>query len=508
MEKKTSLIRVSDLWHWDGVIDRLPYAVLGGGLVAAKYGLDGFLATAVFHHAWSWYYYITPAQAVDLLAITQADRNFFAAMLALSLPFIWIGIVLTMRRLRAVNLPVWLCTLFFLPVVNFIVFCMLCILPTAKTAAQKELQASNPYELPEPEYNQTAPSAVALNSADHNTSISKPAGSKVRLPASKLARAEDTLYAIALTVPVAAVLAFLGASILKTYGWGLFLGVPFGVGMVSSYLFGRKHLRSLGDCVFVAGLAITLVGVTIFFWAWEGALCLIMAGPLAYALAFMGALLGYYLQKKKNLPSREAQQILLSLLIILPLCMGADYANKGAFPTCAVNTVCLIDAPPQTVWKYIIAFPKLQEPKEWIFRAGVAYPTGATIDGHGPGAVRRCKFSTGTFVEPIQVWDEPRLLQFGVWSQAEPMKEMSFGRNLQPAHLNGYLNIHKGQFRLNPLMKNGRVCTELVGTTWYDNRMWPASYWRFYADNIMHSIHSRVLAHIKSLSEADAKLGN
>jgi hypothetical protein len=37
----------------------------------------------------------------------------------------------------------------------------------------------------------------------------------------------------------------------------------------------------------------------------------------------------------------------------------------------------------------------------------LAYPTEAHPDGSGPGSVRYCQFSTGSFVEPITVWDEP-----------------------------------------------------------------------------------------------------
>src|SRR5215472_14525044 len=34
-------------------------------------------------------------------------------------------------------------------------------------------------------------------------------------------------------------------------------------------------------------------------------------------------------------------------------------------------------------------------------------------------------------------------------------------------------------------------------------RMWPGAYWRMWTDGLIHSIHHRVLAHIKQLCEAD-----
>src|SRR5258708_4302410 len=46
----------------------------------------------------------------------------------------------------------------------------------------------------------------------------------------------------------------------------------------------------------------------------------------------------------------------------------------------------------------------------------------------------RCVFTNGTFVEPIEVWNAPRELTFGV---AE-----------QPRHLDEYGDIQRGQFLL------------------------------------------------------------
>ena len=77
-----------------------------------------------------------------------------------------------------------------------------------------------------------------------------------------------------------------------------------------------------------------------------------------------------------------------------------------------VQSTVEIDAAPDQVWKQVISFPDLPEPDDWVFHTGVAYPVRAEITGRGPGAERRCVFSTGTFVEPIDVWDEPRRLAF------------------------------------------------------------------------------------------------
>ena len=131
----------------------------------------------------------------------------------------------------------------------------------------------------------------------------------------------------------------------------------------------------------------------------------------------------------------------------------------------------------------------------------MAYPLSAEIDGTGPGAIRRCIFSTGAFVEPIEVWDAPRLLKFAVTSNPPAMREWSLYPNLHPPHIDNYLVSHGGQFRLIEL-PGGR--TRLEGTTWYEHNLWPAGYWRWWSDFLIHRIHLRVLNHVMQLSESAA----
>ena len=158
-------------------------------------------------------------------------------------------------------------------------------------------------------------------------------------------------------------------------------------------------------------------------------------------------------------------------------------------------------ATPEQVWKHMVSFSRIPEPQEWFFRAGLAYPKRARIEGSGPGAIRYCEFSPGPFVEPIKVWDEPRLLRFRVTQNPAPMHEWSPYAQLLPKHLHGYLSSKQGQFRLTEL-PNHR--TLLAGTTWYQHGLWPGEYWRWWSDAIIHRIHLRVLKHVRMLAEQDS----
>lgn len=82
------------------------------------------------------------------------------------------------------------------------------------------------------------------------------------------------------------------------------------------------------------------------------------------------------------------------------------------------------------------------------------------------------------------------------------MKELSIYTGVHPHHLDGFLKSRRGQFQLTKIDENK---TLLVGTTWYENKMWPESYWKIWSDYIIHKIHMRVLKHIKSSSEEKYK---
>src|SRR6185295_19422419 len=111
------------------------------------------------------------------------------------------------------------------------------------------------------------------------------------------------------------------------------------------------------------------------------------------------------------------------VLFAVPGSMSLECAVPPPLPLLEVKSSVVINAPPERVWRHVVSFAELPAPREWMFRIGVAYPIRAEINGEGVGAVRHCNFSTGPFVEPIEVWDEPRLLKFSVTQNPAPMEE-------------------------------------------------------------------------------------
>lgn len=449
---------LSDLWRPDGTVDRGRYALIGCVLFAVKHNLDRFVATFLFGRPWDLFSYLRgPGPAESGAPLGGNEALFYATMVVLALPFIWTGVALTIRRLRDAGWPVGLMVLFFVPFLNLAFFFLMSLAPARPDAAPRRPDDGTIGRL---------------------------------IPESLLGSAA---VSVLLTALVALPLVLLSVSVLQTYGAGLFVGLPFAMGFAAAVLHGYHESRSWPSCVGVAFLGTLLLCLLLLALALEGVLCIFMAAPIMLILALLGASVGYLVQRH-GLPRRVASLSLLLALVLAPLLMGAESAARPPAPIFEVRSVVDIDAMPERVWQSVIAFSDIPPPTEWLFRAGIAYPLRATIHGRGRGAVRHCVFTTGPFVEPIGVWDEPRLLRFDVISLPPPMQEWTPYRHVMPPHMEGFLTAERGEFRLTPL-PGGR--TRLEGTTWYRHHMWPASYWRLWSDLIIHQIHMRVLRHIQ-----------
>ncbi|HEV2022522.1 MAG TPA: SRPBCC family protein [Terriglobales bacterium] len=455
-------LRLSDLWSWQGTIDRGPYAVWGVLLFAFKHNLDRVVASWVFKEPWGIFNYLLPGAASSLLDLPRSERLFFAVMVAMALPFIWSGVALTLRRLRDAGLPLPMVALFFVPVLNLFFFVILSFAP------------------PRP--------AIETSAAVRGQSWLDRV-----IPKSTLGSAA---VSVLLTLPITVFLTVVGAEFFRNYGWGLFIGLPFGMGLISVLIHGYQRPRSFPSCILVALTSVTLAGVALLALALEGVVCLIMAAPLAIPLALMGGMIGYVIQRRRLEPS----PVMAAILLALPGLMGLEHAAAPQPRMLQVTSSVVVNASPEQVWRNVVSFSELPPPDEWVFQTGLAYPMRAEIQGTGVGAERHCVFSTGAFVEPITVWDEPRRLAFGVRDEPPPMVELS-PYQLHPAHLDHYFSAKAGEFRLTPL-PGGR--TLLEGTTWYENRFWPESYWRQWSDLIVRRIHMRVLRHVKRLAEESA----
>jgi len=476
------LSKFAQLWSSSGTVNRGTYALVGLAGFAIKHNLDRLVAFFGFHRHWALFNYWMPVR--EVARITQLPRSeavFLATMVALSLPFIWIGVAMTIKRLRGAGLPPQLVALFFIPVFNLLFFLVLCLWPEQDVAQVDAARAPSP----------ASATAIGPYADQTHSSLAR------ILPASAVGSAAISLL---ITVPLGFATAVLGARILTNYGWGIFVALPFTMGFMAALIYGARQPRSLGACIGVACLSVALLGAALLGLAFEGMICIAMAAPLALPLAAFGGVCAYGVQKYRTFPS-DAPAFLAILLLFTPGIEFLEHTLARPSPVFVVRSSIDVQAPPEKVWSEVIAFTEIPPPTELMFRAGIAYPVRAQMFGTGPGAERHCVFSTGSFVEPIEIWDAPHRLKFSVTSNPAPMQEWTPYSHVDPPHLHGFLVSEGGQFLLTMLPNGG---TRLEGTTWYRHGLWPSSYWRLWSDEIIHQIHLRVLRHIRD--EAEGKI--
>lgn len=442
------------LFSLNGKVNRRFYLVTGISLIVLKYIVD---ATAIYlaaHVVWTPWDYLIPLFTIKEAKISAVPGALLVAMVLWTLPFIWVGVTMMMRRaIDAGRSPAW-CATFFVPLVNYAVMLWLGMLPSV---TPRENLATHRQEAEADRYRNVLIGALGAT-------------------------------VVALLAVLVSVFAF------GTYGITLFVGTPFIQGMVVGWAFNRNSIRPQAEMTGVILLSLLFVAGVILLFALEGALCLAMSAPIAVVLALMGGAIGRRIAMRGG---RSGVDFAVALFVLPAGAMMERVST--APPTYEVVTTVDVAAPPSVVWTQVVQFAEIKDPPAWYFRAGIAYPVRATIAGSGVGAVRRCEFSTGAFVEPITTWDEPRLLAFDVIEQPPPLRELSIYSKVYAPHLDGYFRSSRGEFRLIPTADGH---TRLEGHTWYSVAMYPQGYWRGISDLMLHQIHRRVLEEVKREAES------
>src|SRR6185312_2907196 len=106
--------------------------------------------------------------------------------------------------------------------------------------------------------------------------------------------------AVALNALSALVFTRFSVQTLNQYGWGLFVGLPFCIGLTSSLIYSYHQYRKWAECIAVALLSMGIAGLVLLIVAFEGVICLIMAAPVLGVLSIVGGTLGYGVQFHRN----------------------------------------------------------------------------------------------------------------------------------------------------------------------------------------------------------------
>lgn len=431
-------------------VDRREYALVGWSLMVVKYLVDAGLLRVFAGKLWTPKdYLLTFSSVYDRFGNAPSWLPWFLVLW--TLPFIWVGSSMSIRRAADAGFSPWFGMFFFAPFANYLLMFFLASVPTRSPES----------------WNAEKPKPVMDD------------------------RFQSALLGIAAGIVISLGMVILSTKFIPTYGITLFMGAPAVMGAVSSFIFNYRHHRTIGDTLQVIVIGGVMSMGSLLLFALEGAGCIIMATPIALLISLFGGVLG------RAIAVHTRPSGLPPILLILALPVAGALEPDPAPLLYEVVSVMEIDAAPSEVWPNVIGFSDLPAPKSWLFSTGVAYPVRARIEGTGVGAVRHCEFSTGDFVEPITAWEEPSRLSFDVASQPPTMKEWSFW-DIHPPHLDWIMLSRQGEFRL---IEQSDGVTRLEGSTWYELDIHPRPYWRLYSDAIVHRIHERVLHHVKRLSE-------
>lgn len=452
-------------WNCSLPLSRRSYFLIGVTLMLLKYGVEKAFIHVCVGQFYSPFDFLNPLLTSRQHFLQGAPEWFGTTWLLWTFPFVTIAVLLSVRRAIDAGCSPWWGLAILLPGVNFLVMFALAALPSATAALDADHVEQGSKSPPE------APSLSAFHS-------------------------------MVLGVAIGAIYGF-GMCVLTIYAFGsygaaLFYGTPVVAGAVAAYFYNRQESKSWPASVGVSLLPMICIGGLFLLAALEGAICILMAAPLALPLAAVGGLVGKGIADAQR-ARRDRRRQLAGCLLALPLIAFGESRLPNEVEYLVASSV-VVDASPEIVWRYVVDFPPIESTPPWLFRMGIASPQSARIEGSGVGAIRHCDFTTGSFVEPITVWDPPQRLAFDVTEQPEPMFELTPYRHVHPPHLAGAFRSTRGEFVLEPLA-SGK--TRLIGHTWYKLKISPQGYWTAWTDWIIHRIHHRVLDHVQELSESD-----
>jgi hypothetical protein len=446
------------------------YAAIGLGLGALKTLFD-WQTARYFGHGYSLLFYVSPIDAP--IMHPGGDRVYFAVLASATIPFVAIGVALTLRRLRDAAMSSWFALLFFAPFANLLFFLTMSLLPSRQASLSVAAPEEGVYR--EPGLPRVAPPPPPLRRYP-------------RLVAG-VSGAVVGLGAFALSV---------GA--FREYGSALLVGTPTIAGFVTGAVLARLDPKAkTSGIVLAALLAETIMVLAVIAFAIEGLFCIWLIMPVFFVPTIIGALLGHFTGRAA--PPARANTVVTAALLSFFALLGLDRISPLPPPILpeVVETTVDIDAPPDRVWALLPSIDTMPPPVQWGFLAGIAYPVRASMRGAGVGATRTCEFTTGPAIETIDLWEPGHALGFVIEDQPEPMRELTLYRTVRQPHNKGYVKSLRGEFALAPL-PGGR--TRLIGRSWYSLRLSPEAYWRAWCDVFVHQIHQRVLDVVKARAES------
>ena len=100
-------------------VDRRTYLLHGAGLMLCKYAVDAMAVWGLTGHVLTPLDYANPVWSLRERLLRDGPSWLAPALVVWTLPFVWIGVSMTLRRAVDAGRSPWVSLLFFVPFVNY-----------------------------------------------------------------------------------------------------------------------------------------------------------------------------------------------------------------------------------------------------------------------------------------------------------------------------------------------------------------------------------------------------
>jgi hypothetical protein len=248
--------------------------------------------------------------------------------------------------------------------------------------------------------------------------------------------------------------------------------------------------------IFVPWVSVALMMVVTALFAIEGAICILMATPIALVCGSIGGIIGGIMGRYGKL-SRTAT---LSVAI-LPFVLGpAEARLTTPDQTRTVSSEIRIHASPTVVWQNIERVPAISQSEirtTWAQQIGFPRPVEATLSYEGVGGVRHASFERGLlFIETVTAWEPERRLAFSIKADTASIPTTTLDEHVT---IGGrYFDVLDGEYQIEPLA-NGDVLLHLTSHQRLSTDF--NGYAGLWTDGVMQSLQTSILQVIQHRCE-------
>jgi hypothetical protein len=234
---------------------------------------------------------------------------------------------------------------------------------------------------------------------------------------------------------------------------------PFVIGFLTIRHTEAQQPSPVWIWLFLPWLSVALMMVVLAIFAWEGAICIAMALPIALFGASLGGLTAGVISRRRRLTRAPT----LCLAVVPFLLAPAEATLNAPLQTRTVSSEIRIHASPETVWQNVERVPAIA-PAElrptWTHRIGFPRPIEATLSFEGIGGVRHATFERGlTFIETVNAWEPERRLAFSIRADTAHIPSTTLDEHVT---IGGrYFDVLNGEYRLESL-PNGDTLLHLT----------------------------------------------